>query len=198
METRFGQILWRYILAKPGAPGSIQLPRPSFPDIDGENPGDSAEAGDRSGVFKLVVQEEIGNVNASKSGLESRAKQIINTARSRARQNRSHPAHGDILAEVSFGFWRYLTSKRYLTTLWLPALQRAFPHGNEDAWTRQKQVSNLIGRMTFLRNRAAHLEPVFRRDVQQDIDQARLLLSWVSPDASLWFDDTLGDDFRVL
>ena len=45
--------------------------------------------------------------------------------------------------------------------------------------------------MTFIRNRAAHLEPVFKRDVQRDIVDARLLLSWVSPDAAAWFEDTL-------
>lgn len=129
--------------------------------------------------------------------LDLRTKEIINAVRDRVRINKQNPEHSDVVAEISFGFWRYLTSRRYLTILWIPALHYAFPHGKGDARTRQKQVSWLISRMTSIRNRAAHLEPVFNRDIQQDFADARLLLSWVSPHATLWFDDTLGDDFLV-
>lgn len=123
--------------------------------------------------------------------LDSRTKEIIRVARSQVLKNGHKPGHGAVLAEISFGFWRFITSKRHLTSLWIPALQYAFPYGCEDAWTRQKQVSKLLNNMTFIRNRAAHLEPVFQRDLQRDIEEARLLLGWVSPDAVAWFDDTL-------
>ena len=52
----------------------------------------------------------------------------------------------------------------------------------------------MLGNMTFIRNRAAHLEPVFRRNVAKDNTEARHLMHWVNPEALLWFDDTLNID----
>lgn len=59
--------------------------------------------------------------------LDQRAQHDIRTARERALRTRNTLTHGSITAELSFGFWRYLTTKRYLTTLWIPAIQYAFP-----------------------------------------------------------------------
>lgn len=119
--------------------------------------------------------------------LDSRAKVDISIARQRAtRSAKNEVTHGKVLAELSFGFWRFLTSKRYLTSLWTPVLHKAFPLGHQDIWTRQKQVSSALTGLTIVRNRAAHLEPVFRRDLGKDLAQAELLMSWINPDATAW------------
>lgn len=96
--------------------------------------------------------------------------------------------HPHILAELSFGFLRFLTTKKYLTILWTPAIQYAFPFGNNDIWERQKQVSKALTTMTFIRNRAAHLEPVFRRDLKMDFNLTCILMEWINPDARAWFE----------
>ncbi|PZE69345.1 hypothetical protein DEJ27_08700 [Curtobacterium sp. MCPF17_018] len=67
--------------------------------------------------------------------------------------------HGRVVAELSFGFWRYLFESRYLTASWTPALHRAFPHGPADALTRQ------------------------------DHDYAIELLGWIHPGAAAWAQD---------
>ncbi|WP_227469317.1 hypothetical protein [Actinomyces sp. HMSC065F12] len=125
---------------------------------------------------------------------DERTKKDITVARQRVHRSGSQVSHGKILAELSFGFWRFLTSKKYLTTLWTPAIYRAFPNGDKDIWTRQKQVTRLLGNMTFIRNRAAHLEPLFRRDVYRDMSEARALMSWIDHDALAWFNSTLKLD----
>lgn len=107
-----------------------------------------------------------------------------------ARSSHGAPSHGKILAELSFGFWRYLVSKRYLTALWIPVLNNAFPQGATDIRTRQQEVSSALVTMNFVRNRAAHLEPVFKRDLQKDLADAQRLLSWVNTDAASWLTDT--------
>lgn len=121
--------------------------------------------------------------------LDGRAKKDIATARQRALRSGKSETHSKVLAELSFGFWRFLTSKRYLTSLWTPALQYAFPHGHKDIWTRQKQVAALLGVMTFIRNRAAHLEPVFKRNLAKDFENARTLLGWIDPNAAAWLEE---------
>lgn len=118
---------------------------------------------------------------------DNHAQATIYQARQRAaRSSASSVTHGKILAELSFGFWRFLTSKRHLTSLWTPALHEAFPFGNQDIWSRQKEVSRALVTMTLIRNRAAHLEPVFKRNLSRDLAQAELLMSWIDPNATAW------------
>ncbi|WP_146234103.1 hypothetical protein [Curtobacterium sp. MCPF17_046] len=90
------------------------------------------------------------------------------------------------MAELSFGFWRYLVESRYLTALWTPALHRAFPEGPVDVLTRQRQVRARLQQLHFVRNRAAHHEPIHQRDLRRDHDYAIELLRWVSPIAAEW------------
>ncbi|GAB09561.1 hypothetical protein GOARA_043_00360 [Gordonia araii NBRC 100433] len=62
---------------------------------------------------------------------------------------------GKVIAQLTFGFWRYLTSAAHETTLWRPALHHAFPPG-----TARPEVDTRIGRLHALRNRVAHHEPL--------------------------------------
>lgn len=121
--------------------------------------------------------------------LDTKAQDDIRVARQRVRRSGNRADHPRLVAELSFGFWRFLTTKRYLTTLWIPAIQHAFPHGDKDALKRQQQVSKALQGMTFIRNRAAHLEPVFRRDLDADFRRACLLMEWIDPNARAWLEE---------
>jgi hypothetical protein len=67
----------------------------------------------------------------------------------------AHAPAGKIIAELSLGTWRYLSSAAHEKTLWVPHLHHAFPAGTNRARTDQK-----IGNLHELRNRAAHWEPL--------------------------------------
>lgn len=108
-------------------------------------------------------------------------------ARARATRNgRRTEVHGRVIAELTFGFWRYLAESRYLTALWTPALHRAFPDGPTDVLTRQRAVRTRLQQLHFVRNRAAHHEPIHQRDLRRDHDYAIELLGWISPVAADW------------
>jgi|SRR5690625_592444 len=62
---------------------------------------------------------------------------------------------GKVIAQLTFGFWRYLTSAAHEVTLWRPALHHAFPTG-----TARPDVDARLGRLHSLRNRVAHHEPL--------------------------------------
>lgn len=66
---------------------------------------------------------------------------------------------GKVIAQLTFGFWRYLTSAAHEITLWRPALHHAFPTG-----TARPDVDARIGRLHSLRNRVAHHEPLLALD----------------------------------
>lgn len=68
---------------------------------------------------------------------------------------------GKIVAELMFGFWRYLSSAAHEKTLWVPALHRAFPPGTD----RAVHVDGPVGRLHDLRNRVAHHEPLLTTNV---------------------------------
>jgi hypothetical protein len=57
-----------------------------------------------------------------------RALQDIITAKRRAGRSGGQLLHGSVISEFTFGFWRYLCTPAYLTSLWVPALSSAFPN----------------------------------------------------------------------
>ena len=120
------------------------------------------------------------------------AKGIADLARARVRARQiSHPkvVHGRVIAELSFGFWRYLVTPRYQASLWAPAIRRAFPGGNPDMARRRIEVDSHLGSLLLLRNRAAHHEPNHRRNLLDDHHNAVELASWIDPAAAAWITD---------
>lgn len=123
--------------------------------------------------------------------LDGRGRADLAKARARARRGGRRPeVHGRVIAELSFGFWRYLVESRYHTSLWVPGLHRAFPHGPDNLRTRRSEVARRLQQLHFVRNRAAHHEPIHARNLQRDHDFALELLGWISPHAASWAADT--------
>ncbi|WP_211340904.1 hypothetical protein [Xylanimonas allomyrinae] len=118
---------------------------------------------------------------------DARGARDISKARERATSyGRVPEVHGKVVAELTLGFWRYLAAQRYLTTLWVPALAAAFPHGPADLGVRRREVDRRLASLHLVRNRAAHHEPIHRRDLSSDWKVAVELAAWVHPDAGAW------------
>ncbi|GAA1740911.1 hypothetical protein [Microbacterium paludicola] len=119
--------------------------------------------------------------------LDARGRQDIAKARDRATKNgRRAEVHGRVVAELTLGFWRYIPESRYLTSLWVPSVHAAFPHGVSDLRQRQRDVAFRFQQLHFVRNRAAHHEPIHQRDLIKDYDLAVELAEWVAPAAARW------------
>lgn len=118
-----------------------------------------------------------------------RAQADINTARDRAtRRNTVPEAQGKVVAELTFGFWRFLCTGPYLTSLWVPALAAAFPnHPDPDDPRRVRaDVDDRVQRVHFVRNRVAHHEPIHHRDWQRDHGGMIDLLGWICTETAEW------------
>ena len=89
--------------------------------------------------------------------------------------------NGRVVSELSFGFWRYLLTSHYLDSLWIPGLRHAFPKGLPRA-----VVNDLVDQIHHLRNRIAHHEPIYRRDLVSDVLRIEQLLHWLSPPIAEW------------
>ena len=118
-----------------------------------------------------------------------RAKADINTARDRATRRHTVPeAQGKVVAELTFGFWRFLCTGPYLTSLWVPVLAAAFPnhpHAGDPRRVRT-DVDDRVQRVHFVRNRVAHHEPIHHRDLQRDYDGMIELMAWICTDTAEW------------
>lgn len=84
---------------------------------------------------------------------------------------------GKVLAELMFGFWRYLSSSAHEKTLWVPCLHRAFGPG-----TDRRTVDRVVGRLHDVRNRVAHHEPLLRTDVAGRLADCTYLATLINAD----------------
>ena len=118
--------------------------------------------------------------------LDAKGREAIAAARNHLQLKCADRTEQRPIPALTFGFWRYLVTSRYLTTLWLPSLQHAFPFGPEDPLKRRQEVHFAMQQLVFLRNRAAHHEPIHRRDLLQDHNTAINLAAMVDPVAGEW------------
>ena len=113
----------------------------------------------------------------SRAPLDRRGRADIASACTRAiRSGRDPLVHGKVTAELNFGFWRYLASRRYHASLWVPAPHRAFAGGHPDLRERRRQMERCLADLALVRNRAAHHEPIHRRDLMRDRREAVTLM----------------------
>jgi hypothetical protein len=123
--------------------------------------------------------------------LEVRGLEEVRSARRKAGRRGAStlpdPPHGKVVAELPLGFWRFLCARRYLTSLWVPCLYRAFAHHPEsDLQLRRTSVERRLASITYLRNRIAHHEPIHHLCMEVYLGMAAEAGSWISPAAGEW------------
>ncbi len=93
-----------------------------------------------------------------------------------------HAPH--VVAELSFGFWLSLLSRKYHGTLWVPALHKAFPY----ARLKPSQIHSTLDHLRVFRNRIAHHEPIFHRHLASDYNSILKVLRWMCSDTAHWIE----------
>lgn len=88
---------------------------------------------------------------------------------------------GRIVAELSFGFWRYLTASQYDRTLWKPIISRGFP-----GQPRRRPLHARLAKLHELRNRLAHHEPIHRIALRTRHDELLTIVDWIDPVLREW------------
>lgn len=95
---------------------------------------------------------------------------------------------GKVLPELPFAFWQSLFTSRHDERLWRTQLFRVLPHGPNgfDLASIRMGVHRDLGRVRSLRNRIAHHEPIFGRDLQADFQAIFALIALRCPHAAAW------------
>ncbi|MDD7963113.1 hypothetical protein [Microbacterium thalli] len=94
---------------------------------------------------------------------------------------------GKVIAELKFVFWQKLFTGRNDTRLWVPHIASAFPHAPTipapDLRDRIYQDLEVLRR---LRNRIAHHEPIFTRNITDDLTRTVELIELRNPATAQW------------
>ena len=89
---------------------------------------------------------------------------------------------GQVVAELSFGFWTGLTGPKY-DVLWRDHLVKIFPRRP----VQRSEVQTRLNSIRKLRNRIAHHEPIlFSGRLQKYVHQIFDTISWMSPMTARW------------
>lgn len=114
--------------------------------------------------------------------LDRRATGDIVDARARVQAKGKRASEGQVLSELSFGFWRFLIARRYQTTLW-PGLAGGFRHApNRTIQT----VEDPVRRMHEFRNRIAHHQRIWNLDLPARYTDMLDVLGYIDPDVRAW------------
>lgn len=104
------------------------------------------------------------------------------------RASRSVGTIGKVIPELKFVFWQKMFTRRHDIRLWDPHLRAAFP--NLDA---TKPVNDLrleiygdLDHVRVLRNRIAHHEPIFKRNLPEDFQKITNLIEYRCKTTSNW------------
>lgn len=117
--------------------------------------------------------------------LSERARAEIAAARDRVRQKGKRASEGQTISELSFGFWRFLITKK-LTGLW-PDLAGGFSFAPD----RQREtIEKPIGRLHDFRNRLAHHQPVWNRQPEERYGDLLALAGYIDPALPGWIEVT--------
>lgn len=100
------------------------------------------------------------------------------------------PTAGKVVAELKFAFWRHLFVKGQQARIWDPELASAFPGYDRTLTLSQARASLFddIDAIRKFRNRIAHHEPIFSRNLSEDHQRIRRLIEWRRPGAAAWLD----------
>lgn len=120
-------------------------------------------------------------------GLERRELGSIRDAKDVLLTWHKKPTSNGIISELTFGFWVRLMAPAYEKTLWVPHLSKAFP---ELPKADRVQVFDRFEAIRKLRNRIAHHEPIFARDLKQDYNDLLETIGWFCPVTQRWVDST--------
>jgi hypothetical protein len=107
----------------------------------------------------------------------------IERAKSQLMARGAMPTLDCLIPELSFGFWRYLLTKRYADAYWPTVLSAAFPHVHSGD---RRTLFERVGRLHRLRNRIAHHEPIFGRRLDLDHRDCLLVLGAICPVTARW------------
>lgn len=98
-----------------------------------------------------------------------------------------HDSTGKVIADLNFVFWQQMFARRHGVRIWDEHLHNVFPNAPPGASSRLRaRIHDDLQRVRLLRNRLAHHEPVFARDLTGDLSTMIGLIGLRSQPLAEW------------
>lgn len=106
------------------------------------------------------------------------------------RARRGHVTAGKVVAELKFMFWISLLTSRFEGRLWSRWIGTYFPNlpPHLALGQRRQELYGQLNVVRILRNRIAHHEPIFPRNLADDYARISKIIAWRSMEAAAWLD----------
>lgn len=95
----------------------------------------------------------------------------------------SELSHGKLVAEAKFAFWVGLVSKGYDQSLWRAACYKAFL---AEGGKKRSMVHGRLNSIRRFRNRIAHHEPIFHKDIERQHSEIIEAIQWMCRGTAAW------------
>ena len=131
-----------------------------------------------SNSFEQSLPTFRGGYSPSQDFTSTKAKLIRNNALTAGR----------IVADLKFAFWENMLTRRHDQRLWTPHYTAAFPNADVSVsiYQARAKAKSHLEKIRKLRNRIAHHEPIFVRNIQEEYDRILEVIEWRSPISKDW------------
>ena len=101
---------------------------------------------------------------------------------------RNVPTTGKAIPELKFVFWQKMFTRRYDGRLWLPYLRQVLPNLDRGRKVPElrRNIYDTLEEIRKLRNRIAHHEPIFARNLNDDLSRIVSLVELRSKETAAW------------
>jgi len=107
---------------------------------------------------------------------------------------------GQVIADLKFVFWQTMFTSRFDARLWAHHLRIALPYAGDSKTTAQirAMVYSELEQIRKLRNRIAHHEPIFQRNLATDFQKIHDLIAARCPITAAWMLQNQGARALIL
>ncbi|WP_188583944.1 hypothetical protein [Azorhizobium oxalatiphilum] len=111
-----------------------------------------------------------------------------------------HSVTGGVISDLKFAFWQQLFTRRHDHRIWNNHLFQVMPGSQAGCEVRSivKAVYADLETIRRLRNRIAHHEPIFHRDLAREFDLIAALIGQTCPTTAGWMRYHYETDIRTL
>lgn len=112
---------------------------------------------------------------------------------------RNQPTTGKVIPELKFVFWQKLFTRRFDQRIWDRHIHRVFPNLPKNKTVRECSalIYHELDAIRLLRNRIAHHEPIFSRDLAKDLDRIAALIMHRCYDTADWMHSNQDADKQI-
>ena len=101
---------------------------------------------------------------------------------------------GKVVAELKLVFWERMFTRSHDDAIWRTQFPVVFPNADRSLAIRQSRGDGFekVQKIRDLRNRIAHHEPVFTRDLSREYEYIREMIYWTDDVTARWVDRIQG------